>query len=58
MFSQFLTNFSASFDKARSQVKKNAKTFFSFEYVSEVIKLLKAEGAFLNHIRPEMLLSY
>lgn len=23
-----------------------------------MIKLLKAEGAFLNHIRPEMLLTY
>jgi hypothetical protein len=39
-------------------VRKNCKTFFGFEYISEVIKLLKAEGAFLNHIRPEMLLNY
>lgn len=42
----------------RTTVRKNCKTFFGFEYISEVIKLLKAEGAFLNHIRPEMLLNY
>jgi hypothetical protein len=53
-----LSNYSPSFDRARSSVKKHGKTFFSFEYISEIIKIMKSDGAFLNHIRPEMLLTF
>lgn len=54
----FLSNYSNVFEKAKTTVRKNCKTFLGFEYISEVIKILKGEGAFLNHIRPEMLLSF
>ena len=47
-----------TFERVRNTVKRNNKTFFSFEYISEIIKMLKGDGAFLNHIRPEMLLTY
>jgi hypothetical protein len=56
--SLLLGSYSSAFEKAKAAVKKNCRTFFAFEYISEVIKLLKAEGAFLNHIRPEMLLPF
>ena len=56
--SLLLSNYSISFDKAKNQVKKNYKSFLAFEYISEIIKILKADGAFLNHIRPEMLLPF
>ena len=45
------------FDRNKS-IRKNYNTFSALEYLSDVIRILKGEGAFLNHIRPELLLSY
>lgn len=59
-FSQFLCFFSSSFEKIKINLKKNDKNkkfFFSFDFLSEVIRTIKSEGGFLNQIRPEFLLS-
>ena len=59
-FQQFLCNFSSSFEKVKGSLKKNdkgKKFFFNFDYLSEVIRIIKSEGGFLNQIRPEFLLS-
>lgn len=53
-----LSNYSAVFEKIRGQLKKTFKNNFSFEYLSEILKIIKSEGGFLNHIRPEMLIFY
>lgn len=55
---QFLANYSTTFDKIKSQVKKSPKYFLTFDYIAEVIKSIKSEGGFLNQIRPEFLLTY
>ena len=55
---QILCFYSSPFDKVKTLTKKNPKFFYSFDYMSEVIRLIKSEGGFLNQIRPEYLLSY
>lgn len=32
--SQFLTNYSSTFDKIKSQIRKNPKYFFNFDYIA------------------------
>jgi len=54
-FNQFLCYFSSNFEKVKTNLKKNDKNkkyFFSFDYLSEIIRTIKSEGGFLNQIRP------
>jgi len=40
--SLFLCSYSPIFEKIKNTIKKSFKSFISYEYVSETIKLLKA----------------
>jgi hypothetical protein len=54
---EVLCFYSTSFDKLKANRKcQNASAMYTL--LDEIIRILKSEGALLNHMRPELLLGY
>jgi ubiquinone/menaquinone biosynthesis C-methylase UbiE len=54
---EVLCFYSTSFDKLRLS-RKCQTVQMTFTLLDEIIRVLKSEGALLNHIRPELLMGY
>lgn len=57
MLFEVLCFYSTSFERMRAN-RKCQTVQMTFALLDEIVRVLKSEGALLNHIRPELLMGY